>query len=114
MYGEWRIRVRPDQGPAYEKLIAETGLQLFREAGGRMVGWWKTLIGDLYEHLTIWEYDDLAAFEQAVGVLSRNPAFEQFVTARDRLLTGEESRFLRLVPGAARPFLAGACSVCGA
>jgi type 1 glutamine amidotransferase len=106
VYGEWRIRVRPDQGPAYNRLIERSGLSLFREAGGRMVGWWKTLIGDLYEHVTIWEYDDMAAFERAIGSLSKNPAFEKFVEARDPLLAGEENRFLRLVPGAGPPRLA--------
>ncbi len=106
VYGEWRIRVRPDQGPAYDRLIEQSGLPLFREAGGRMVGWWKTMIGDLYEQVTIWEYDDMAAFERAGQFLSRNAAFARFVAARDPLLVGEESRFLRLVKGAARPRLA--------
>ena len=96
VYGEWRIRVRPDQGPAYDALIQKSGLPLFRQAGGRMVGWWKTLIGDLYEHVTIWEYDDMAAFEKAVGFLSKNADFAKFVAVRDPLLSGEESRFLRL------------------
>ena len=103
VYGEWRIRVRPDQGPAYNRLIEQSGLPLFREAGGRMVGWWNTLVGDLYEHVTIWEYDDMAAFERAIGILSKDPAFARFVAARDPLLAGEESRFLRLAPGATRP-----------
>ena len=101
VYGEWRIRVRPDQGPAYNRLIEQSGLPLFREAGGRMVGWWNTLVGDLYEHVTIWEYDDMAAFERAIGSLSKNPAFARFVAARDPLLAGEESRFLRLARGRA-------------
>jgi type 1 glutamine amidotransferase len=105
VYGEWRIHVRPDQGPAYNRLIEQSGLPLFREAGGRMVGWWTTLIGDLYEHVTIWEYDDMAAFERAIQFLSKNPAFARFVAARDPLLSGEQSRFLRLVKGAARPAL---------
>ena len=104
VYGEWRIRVRPDQGPAYDALIQKSGLPLFRAAGGRMVGWWKTLIGDLYEHVTIWEYDDMAAFEKAIGFLSKNADFAKFVAARDPLLSGEESRFLRLATGwAMRP-----------
>src|SRR5262245_23568191 len=103
VYGEWRIRVRPDQGPAYNRLIERSGLPLFRAAGGRMVGWWNTLIGDLYEHVTIWEYDNLASFERAIQFLSKDPAFARFVAARDPLLAGEESRFLRLAPGGARP-----------
>src|SRR6516164_7328361 len=69
VYGEWRIGVKPDKGPEYDKLIETEGLTLFRQAGGRMVGWWKTLVGNLYEHVTIWEYDDMAAFEKAVGFL---------------------------------------------
>jgi type 1 glutamine amidotransferase len=105
VYGEWRIRVKPDKGPEYNRLIEQSGLPLFREAGGRMVGWWNTLIGDLYEHVTIWEYDDMAAFERAIQFLSKNPAFARFVSARDPLLAGEESRFLRLAPGAIGPSL---------
>lgn len=105
VYGEWRIHVRPDQGPAYSRLIEESGLPLFRKAGGRMVGWWNTLVGDLYEHVTIWEYDDMAAFERAIGILSKDPAFARFVAARDPLLAGEESRFLRTVFGGKPPAL---------
>jgi type 1 glutamine amidotransferase len=105
VYGEWQIRVRPDQGAAYERLIEKSGLALFREAGGRMVGWWKTLVGDLYEHVTIWEYDDMAAFEKAIERLSNNAAFARFVAARDPLLAGEESKFWRLGPQGRRPRL---------
>ena len=105
VYGEWRIRIKPDQGPAYGKLIEQAGLPLFREAGGRMVGWWTTLVGDLYEQVTIWEYDDMAAFERAIQILSKNPAFARFVAARDPLLAGEESRFLRPAAGALGPSL---------
>src|SRR6476659_2760723 len=83
VYGEWRIRIKPDRGDAYGQLIEKSGLPLFREAGGRMVGWWKTLVGDLYEHVTLWEYDDMAAFEHAIGFLAKSPAFAGFVSARD-------------------------------
>src|ERR1051326_8414152 len=93
VYGEWRIRVKPDQSQTYERLIEKSGLPLFREAGGRMVGWWKTMVGDIYEHVTIWEYDDMAAFERAGQFLSKNSAFARFVALRDPLLAGEESRF---------------------
>ena len=113
VYGEWRIRVKPDQGPAYDQLIEKSGLPLFRQAGGRMVGWWKTLIGDLYEHVTIWEYDNMAGFEKAVGFLSKSPEFARFVAARDPLLSGEESRFMRLASGGSAAELARARALCG-
>lgn len=105
VYGEWLIRVKPDQGPAYNDLIEKKGLPLFREAGGRMVGWWNTLIGDLYEHVTIWEYDDMPAFEKAVQFLGGDKRFAEFVKLRDPLLAGEESRFLKLAAGAEPPVL---------
>lgn len=105
VYGEWRIRVRPDKGAEYDELIRSRGLPLFRAAGGRMVGWWKTLIGDLYEHVTIWEYDNMAAFQQAIEYLGPNQKFAEFVTQRNPLLAGEESRFLRLAPQAVVPQL---------
>ena len=100
IYGEWRIRVKPDRGVEYGQLIKEKGLPLFREAGGRMVGWWTTLIGDLYEQVTIWEYDGMPAFEKAVQFLGKEERFSSFVKLRDPLLSGEESRFLGLAfPG---------------
>jgi len=105
VYGEWRIHIRPDQGQEYNQLIAEQGLPLFRAAGGRMVGWWTTLVGDLYEHLTIWEYDDMAAFEHAIGYLGVEKKFSRFVKARDPLLDAEENRFLKLAAGAEPPGL---------
>ena len=70
-----------------------------------MVGWWTTLIGDLYEQVTIWEYDDMAAFEKAVASLGGNEQFAAFAKLRDPLLAGEESRFLRLAAGALPPRL---------
>ena len=105
VYGEWRIRIRPDKGAEYNQLIEQKGLPLFRAAGGRMVGWWTTLMGDLYEHVTIWEYDDMAAFEKAIQFLGKEERFAQFVAQRDPLLTGEESRFLKLTAGAEKPLL---------
>ncbi len=103
IYGEWRIAVKPNKGAEYDKLIETEGLPLFQQAGGRMVGWWKTLVGNLYEHVTIWEYDDMAAFEKAIGILGGEKKFAAFVAKRDPLLTGEENRFMRLVPGAKPP-----------
>ncbi len=105
VYGEWVIRVKPDKGLEYNELIKRKGLPLFRAAGGRMVGWWNTLIGDLYEHVTIWEYDSMEAFGEAVASLGENERFAEFVKLRDPLLAGEESRFLRLADGAEPPKL---------
>jgi len=106
VYGEWVIRPRPSKGAEYKRLIEEKGLPLFRKGGGRMVGWWTTLIGNLYEHVTIWEYDDMAAYQKAVERLGKDERFAQFAAARDPLLTGEESRFLKLADFAAKPRLA--------
>jgi type 1 glutamine amidotransferase len=105
VYGEWVIRPRPDKGDEYKRLIEQKGLALFREGGGRMVGWWTTLIGNLYEHVTVWEYDDMAAYQKAVERLGKDQRFAQFAAARDPLLTGEESRFLKLAPFAEPPRL---------
>jgi type 1 glutamine amidotransferase len=105
VYGVWHIRPRPDKGAEYNRLIERQGLPLFREAGGRMVGWWTTLVGDLYEQVTLWEYDDMGAYEKAVAQLGGSERFKQFAARRDPLLTGEDSRFLRLAPFAEKPAL---------
>ncbi len=106
VYGEWRILVKPDKGPDYNALIENAGLPLFRQAGGRMVGWWNTLIGNLYEQVTIWEYDDMAAFERAVDFLGHEKRFAEFVARRDPLLNGEHSRFLTPADRGVPPVLA--------
>lgn len=102
-YGEWRIQIKPDQLDEYAALIESKGLPLFRGAGGRMVGWWRTFVGDLYEHVTIWEYDDLAAFEQAAGKLGADKRFAELANLRDPLLAGEQNRFLHLADFGTRP-----------
>jgi|GEM_PF-340892 len=105
IYGEWLIRPQPAKGTEYRQLIAQKGLPLFREAGGRMVGWWNTLVGNLYEQVTIWEYDDMAAFQKAVEFLGKNERFARFVAERDALLAGEQNRFLKLAAFAEKPQL---------
>ena len=111
VFGEWRIRVKPERVAEYGQLIEKQGLVLFREAGGRPVGWWTTLVGDLYEQVTLWEYDDLAAFERAVRRLGADERFRRFAAERDPLLAGEESRFLRLAPGGLKPALPESAAV---
>lgn len=105
IYGEWRIQIRPDRGDDYNRLIEQQGLPLFREAGGRMVGWWTTVVGDLYEHVTIWEYDGMDAYERFLEKLGKDARFARFVATRDPLLAGEQSRFLQLAAGAGPPRL---------
>lgn len=105
VYGEWLIRVKPDRGNVYNDLVKEKGLPLFRESGGRMVGWWNTLIGKVYEHVTIWEHGSMADFEKAVKWLGSSDKFAEFVKLRDPLLDGEDSRFLRLADGGEVPAL---------
>lgn len=105
VYGEWRIQVRPDRGAVYNRLIERQGLPLFREAGGRMVGWWTTVAGDLYEHVTIWEYDGLNAYQRFLEKLGKDKGFARFAAQRDPLLTGEQSRFLQLAARAEPPRL---------
>ena len=79
VYGEWCIWLRPDKMKEYTQLIETKGLPLFCAAGGRMVGWWTTLVGDFYEQVTIWEFDDMAAFEQAIEKLGKDKGFAEFV-----------------------------------
>jgi hypothetical protein len=105
IYGEWSIAIRPDKVADYNRLIEREGLPLFRKAGGRMVGWWTTLIGDLYEQVTIWEYDGLPAYEKAGAILGKDRDFARFVDQRDPLLAGERSRFLKLAEGGIKPAL---------
>jgi type 1 glutamine amidotransferase len=105
VYGEWRIQIRPDRVADYNRLIEQQGLPLFREAGGRMVGWWSAVVGDLYEQTTIWEYDGMAAFERARAMLGKDERFARFATERDPLLAGESNRFLKLAARASPPKL---------
>src|SRR5947207_3339185 len=70
-----------------------------------MVGWWIMPNGNCYEQETIWESDNMAAFEKSGASLGQNERFAAFAKLRDPLLAGEESRFLRLADGAISPRL---------
>ncbi len=94
VFGEWRINVKPGMMKEYEQLIIDEGLPLFKK-NARMVGWWKTLIGDLYQMTTIWEYDSIADFEEGVRAAENDAAFQRFAEKRDKLLDGEKSEFLK-------------------
>ena len=95
VYGQWQINVKPGMMNEYEQLIIGEGLPLFKQ-NARLVGWWKTLIGDLYQMTTIWEYDSIADFENGVRAAGNDPAFQSFAAKRDKLLDGEVSEFLKL------------------
>ena len=100
-----RIWLRPDKMKEYTQLIETKGLPLFCAAGGRMVGWWTTLVGDFDEQVTIWEFDDMAAFEQAIEKLGKDKGFAEFVALRYPLLSSEQSRLLQLADFAVDPKL---------
>lgn len=102
VYGHWSVKIKPGMEQAYEDLIETEGLPLFRQ-NAKMVGWWKTLIGDLYEQITIWEYDDISTFENGIKASANNKAFQRFARERNTLITGEVSQFLKLGPGAPVP-----------
>ena len=102
VYGHWSIKIKPGMEQAYEDHISKEGLPLFTQ-NARMVGWWKTMIGDLYEQITIWEYDNIDTFEKGVRASADNIQFQLFARKRNTLITGEESQFLQLGPGVPAP-----------
>jgi len=105
VYGEGRIRVRPDQLVTYNQLVEDKGLPIFLDSGGRMVGWWQTIVGDVNEQMTLWEFGGMAGFGEAIDYLTSDQRFEEFVTLRDPLLVGEENRFWQLTGNATPPHI---------
>lgn len=102
VYGHWSIKVVPGMEQAYYDLIATEGLPLFK-GNSEMVGWWKTLIGNLYEMITIWEYKDITTFENGIKTSADNKMFQRFARERNTLITGETSEFLQLPEWATPP-----------
>lgn len=96
VYGEWRIRLRPESEADYNKLIEEQGLALYTEAGGRLMGWWHAYAGGPQEQVTIWEFDDIGAYRTAMSALMKNDRYRQFDALWRPLVDVVHNRLLRL------------------
>jgi len=58
IYVHYSVKVKPGMRGAFEDLIINEGLPLFK-GYSTMVGYWKTLMGDFNEMICIWLYDNV-------------------------------------------------------
>jgi hypothetical protein len=88
----------PGQVNAYLALYEAEALPIQRRILGRMVGYYRSEIGELNQVIHLWAYADLAEREQRRVVLLADEAFKAYIRKIMPLLVSQESRILVPAP----------------
>lgn len=89
-------RVRSHNIDRYEQIFASRVLPLIHEFGLRMVGIWRTVVGNAGEYLELWEFGSLAEFEREWKRLMNDPRLTEVFQSTGPLV--EDERFAILEP----------------
>lgn len=82
----------------YLALYEAEGLAIQRRILGRLVGYYRSEIGELNQVLHLWAYEDLKEREQRRAVLLADPQFQAYVRQMLPLLQSQDSRILAPAP----------------
>lgn len=82
----------------YLALYEAEGLAIQRRILGRLVGYYRSEIGELNQVLHLWAYEDLKEREQRRAALLADPQFQAYVRQMLPLLQSQESRILAPAP----------------
>ncbi|HLU99630.1 MAG TPA: NIPSNAP family protein [Acidobacteriota bacterium] len=90
-------RIAIHQMPQYEQLFQQQVLPLIREKKLRLLGIWKTLVGDVGEYLELWQFDSLGEFEVKWPSLLEDPRFQELVRTTGPMVKDENFTLLQPV-----------------
>lgn len=82
----------------YLALYEAEGLAIQRRILGRLVGYYRSEIGELNQVLHLWAYSDLNEREQRRAALLADPQFKAYVQKMLPLLQSQDSRILAPAP----------------
>jgi hypothetical protein len=82
----------------YLALYESEGLDIQRRILGRLVGYYRSEIGELNQVVHLWAYTDLLEREKRRASLLADPGFKAYVHKMLPLLVSQESRILAPAP----------------
>ena len=96
-------RIRAHQLAAFEQLFVDRILPLTQRHDVKLLGLWRTLVGNMGEYLELWEFRSVADFEQSWKRLLKDPELAKIFERTGPMVKDETFALLEAVdlrPGA--------------
>ncbi|KAK7204226.1 NIPSNAP-domain-containing protein [Myxozyma melibiosi] len=90
-------QVRPESSPEYVKLISEVypAIAADPENKVKLVGSWRTVVGDLDTFVSIWEYNGYAGFHETNFRTHHDPKFVDYLARLRPLLRSRSNKLVQ-------------------
>ncbi len=96
--------LKPGKVPEYIEVVREVGLQIRKDHGGRLVGWYYTVMGEINQVIHIWAYEDLAHMEEVGKAFRSDPRWiNEYVPRVEPLLVRQRNQLMKAADFAPEP-----------
>ncbi len=90
-------RIRAHQLAAFEQLFVDQILPLTELHELKLLGFWRTLVGNVGEYLELWEFPSVADFEQSWKRLMQDPELAKIFQRTGPMVEDEKFALLETV-----------------
>ena len=96
-------RIRAHHLKAFEKLFSKQILPLTQRHDLKLLGCWRTLVGNMGEYLELWEFRSIADFEESWKRLLQDPQLAMIFELTGPMVEAETFSLLEAVDLAPEP-----------
>ncbi len=90
-------RIRAHHLATFEKVFSGQILPLIQRHDLKLLGFWRTLVGNMGEYLELWEFRSIADFEQSWKQLLEDPELAKIFELTGPMVEDENSSLLEAV-----------------
>ena len=85
--------------PEFLEVFHRLAMPALRETLGHPLGFYTSLVGQQNQFVHLWGYADLADYERRCQARDAHPGFCAYLAVSGHLITAQETRLLRVIPG---------------
>ena len=85
--------------PEFLEVFHRLAMPALRETLGHPLGFYTSLVGPQNQFVHLWGYADLADYERRCQARDAHPGFHAYLAVSGHLITAQETRLLRVMPG---------------
>ena len=85
--------------PEFLEVFHRFAMPALRETLGHPLGFYTSLVGPQNQFVHLWGYADLADYERRCQARDAHPGFQAYLAVSGHLITAQETRLLRVMPG---------------
>ena len=88
--------LKPGKVPEYMAVVREVGLPIRRDHGGRLVGWYYSVMGEINQVIHIWAYEDFGQMEEEGKAFRGDPRWiNEYVPRVEPLLVRQRNQIMK-------------------